>query len=170
MVVQEFPQILRKILILELASLILVIFSFCLSLSNYSSLPNLYPVHFDYAGTPNGWTRKSWSDVLGLPLLQLGIFSFITVLTTWEVYSVKSQTYPDEKQKIIRLLSAIFMNVLNFLISFLIITINYQLLQAEVTGRGNSLFGIVFTVVLCLVAGMIAMKKIISAIIHTLER
>lgn len=170
MVVQEFPQILRKILILELASLILVILSFYLSISNYSSLPNLYPIHFDYSGTPNGWTRKSWSDVLGLPLLQLGIFSFITVLTMWEVYSVKPRTYPDEKQKTIRLLSAIFINVLNFLISFLIITINYQLLQAEITGRGDSLFGIVFVVVICLVAGMIAMKKIISAIIHTLEQ
>jgi len=88
----------------------------------------------------------------------------------WEVYSVKPRTYPDEKQKTIRLLSAIFINVLNFLISFLIITINYQLLQAEMTGRGDSLFGIVFAVVICLVAGVIAIKKIISAIIHTLER
>jgi hypothetical protein len=38
------------------------------------------------------------------------------------------------------------------------------------TGRGDSLFGIVFAVVICLVAGVIAIKKIISAIIHTLER
>ncbi|BBB92041.1 MAG TPA: DUF1648 domain-containing protein [Methylomusa anaerophila] len=177
---QEVIKILRSILTLQLASFVLVTFSFYLAISTYPALPHTFPVHFDLSGTPNRWEMKSWIDVLRLPLIQLGAFVFTTALTFWCVYSPRSLAYlnlpkidnikmlklSDEKQGEIRLLSAVFISMITLFISFLFTIINYQLLQAETTGRNGSPIWIVVVIVISLLGSFISVKKLTSAIKH----
>ncbi len=78
---QEATKRLRSILTLEFASFVLVTFSFYLAISTYPALPDTFPVHFDLSGAPNRWEAKTWGNVLRLPLIQLGVFVFMTALT-----------------------------------------------------------------------------------------
>ncbi|SHJ57648.1 DUF1648 domain-containing protein [Propionispora hippei] len=178
MAMQEVKEMLRKILTLELAALVLVIISFDLAMFAYPSLPNVFPIHFDFSGTPNGWSRKSWFAVLALPLTQLGLFIFVTILTWWCVNSKRALAYlnlpkvdrnrvlqlPDEKQEKIRLLSTISINVINFFTLLFSTIINYQILQAGIAGRSPSMFWTFMAVIFCFVGGFIFVRKIVSAV------
>ncbi len=174
---QAVKKMLRKILTLELAAFVLVIISFDLAIFAYPYLPDVFPIHFDFSGTPNGWARKSWLAVLGLPLIQLALFIFMTILTWWCVNSKRALEYlnlpkinrtkvlqlPDEKQEKIRLLSTISINVINFFTLLFSTIVNYQILQAGMAGRSPSLFWTFVAAVFCFVGGFIFVRKIVLA-------
>lgn len=176
--IQEPGKKLRGILLLQLASFVLVIFSFYLTISTYSSLPHTYPVHFDLSGTPNRWEMKSWINVLQLPLIQLGMVGFMATLTFWSVYSPRALAYlnlppldttkmlklPDEKQIEIRILSAIFISTIILFISLMFTIINYQLLRAETTGKIDSIFCMVIVSIIFLLGAFISVRKLTSAV------
>ncbi len=56
-------------------------------ISAYPSLPQTYPIHFTLSGVPNGWENKSWSTTLQFPLIQLGVFLLMAVMTSWLAFS-----------------------------------------------------------------------------------
>lgn len=43
------------------------------ALATYGDLPERFPIHFDGAGNPNGWTDKGWGTWLAMPLVAVGM-------------------------------------------------------------------------------------------------
>lgn len=65
----------------ELVSLFIVLLGFYIALSNYSSLPDTIPTHFNTHGDPNEWGGKG--QIFILPIISTVFFLFLTFLNFW---------------------------------------------------------------------------------------
>lgn len=62
---------------------VIVVVTLYLAITNYPTLPEQIPTHFNASGEPDGWGKTSFSSIFSLPLLQLtlyGIFSGLLYL------------------------------------------------------------------------------------------
>lgn len=151
---------LRVIQALQLASLLVLIFSFWLAISSYSSLPQTYASHFDISGAPNGWTTKSWFNVLLLPFIQLGLFLLLVGLTYWIIFSPSSLDFINvpinkecpskEQKKKVRWLSALSLSLINLWVLFLFAFINFIVLHSAIIGKSPSITWILILVIMTL--------------------
>jgi uncharacterized membrane protein len=165
MMIEEPGEKLSIILILQLASLIVVAFGFWLAISAYPSLPHTYPVHFTLSGVPDGWDTKSWTSILRLPLIQLVLFMLMAGMTLWSLFSIKALAYinvpgldrsklfmlPDEEQKKVRWLAAVFSSLIGLLILLFFLYLNYAMIKSEIKGVSPSMSMILFVVVVLLI-------------------
>jgi uncharacterized membrane protein len=158
---EELGEKLSTILILQLASLIVVAFGFWLAISAYPSLSHTYPVHFTLSGVPDGWDTKSWASILRLPIIQLVLFMVMAGMTLWSLLSIQAWAYinvpgldksklfilPDEEQKKVRWLAAVFLSLIGLLVSLFFLCLNYTMIKAEIKGASPSMSLIMFVVV-----------------------
>ena len=63
---------------LELFSLVLVFLCFYIAFSNYSSLPDQIPMHFNASGNPDDYGSKAW--ILSFPIASAVVFLLFTAL------------------------------------------------------------------------------------------
>lgn len=64
---------------------------------NYSSIPDVFPTHWNAQGEVDGWTEKTWISVIELPLLLLGI-QLIYLIMGVGMKSAKIQLSAQEKK------------------------------------------------------------------------
>lgn len=76
---------------LELFSLALVFLSFYIAFSNYSSLPDQIPIHFNGSGNPDDYSGKAW--IFSFPIASVAIFLLFTGLNILFVVSKDPRRY-----------------------------------------------------------------------------
>ncbi|MCK4307507.1 DUF1648 domain-containing protein [candidate division WOR-3 bacterium] len=64
---------------IELVVISLVFWSFCLVITAYPDLPDKIPTHFNARGEPDGWSSKTWINLLILPIGQIGLYVLMTI-------------------------------------------------------------------------------------------
>ncbi len=62
----------------ELVALFLVLLTFYLAASNYSSLPDKVPTHFNFQGIPDDWGSKN--EIFVFPILSACLYILFTVI------------------------------------------------------------------------------------------
>ncbi|MDI6841107.1 MAG: DUF1648 domain-containing protein [bacterium] len=72
---------------LEFVFLFLIFCSFYLVVTTYPDLPKKVPTHFGPSGKPDAWGPKS--HILVIPFVQIGLYTLMTVATS---FMVKSST------------------------------------------------------------------------------
>lgn len=85
---------------LEIIPLILVAIAFYIALSNYSSLPDIIPTHFNAQGVADDWSGRNW--VFIFPGVSIGLYlllSFITVNITDSDDPMRFINMPNKKRR-----------------------------------------------------------------------
>ena len=67
----------QKIIEIITAALLLLMFGYLISI--WSSIPDIIPSHYDFAGEANAWSGKS--SILIMPLVGAGLYLIITILS-----------------------------------------------------------------------------------------
>ncbi len=154
---------------LELISLFLLVLTFYLALSNYPTLPDTIPTHFDAGGKPDAWGGKS--AVFIWPALSAFIYFLLTSVSIWFAIIKdprKLMNLPrrwkaalsDEQTEELR----IFMNRCLFLLKLVIqglaaygTYITLEIARERASGLGTPWF--LFTIAVLTLAGLMLWKS-----------
>ncbi|MDO7788969.1 DUF1648 domain-containing protein [Desulforamulus aquiferis] len=60
---------------------VLVLVTLYMAVTNYPTMPEQIPTHFNTAGIPDTWGAKSFSGVFSLPFLQITLYGILSGLT-----------------------------------------------------------------------------------------
>ncbi|MCD6599044.1 MAG: DUF1648 domain-containing protein [Dehalococcoidia bacterium] len=151
---------------LELIPLTLLILSFYIVLSNYSSLPESIPFHFDAQGNPDDWNSKE--RIFLLPSIAAAVFVLLTSFNVWfaSVNDPKCLINLPEKRKealteaqaeLLRLFIGRCLFILKILILGLLTYLTWQTVELAMgnVSRLGSLFWLITSVLVIFVVYMV---------------
>ncbi len=64
---------------IEFVVIFLIFWSFYLAITAYPDLQDKIPTHFNTRGEPDGWSPKTWINLLFLPFGQIGLYILMTI-------------------------------------------------------------------------------------------
>ena len=78
----------------NLLYVVVILFTLAIGLALYPSMPDLIPMHADFAGNVNSWAEKSIGSVFGFPLLMEAFMGIVFFGCHWIMMRSKRPTDP----------------------------------------------------------------------------
>ncbi|MEN6350399.1 MAG: DUF1648 domain-containing protein [Syntrophomonas sp.] len=126
---------------LELISVLLLVFAFAYTFSNYELLPESIPTHFGLSGHPDSWSPKGFWSIYMLPVigtaicLSMAIMNFFLIIKPADPGKVVNLT-KQQKEKLgpeqlesIRRFTAQGMIMINLTLAALFTVLQYELIK-----------------------------------------
>lgn len=142
---------------------ILVVVTLYLAITNYPTLPEQIPTHFNASGKPDDWGKTSFSSIFSLPLLQLSLYGLFAGLLY--LFSTRPDIRPminlpnrdkltTEQMELIRRVIVNGMSWLNLVTCTMLFYIQFgtfQIVQGQWSGLGSFVW--LFTILIVGIAG-----------------
>lgn len=117
-------------------SMSLIIIAVCVTINiiYYPKLPYKFPTHWGVDGKPNGYSIKSYSSILSMPLIQsfmVAIMFFVYKIISWSKREINSNGPEESKIRNLkfRRIWAIYIIVINYIMLFIFIIVDLQTMQ-----------------------------------------
>ncbi len=147
---------------LEVIPLFLLLFTFYLALSAYSSLPDRIPTHFGIQGTPDRWGSKN--EIFVYPVISAFVYAMVTAINVLLALAKDPRKYinlPQKKEIMVALTAAqteklrVFVN--RSLFAMKVIILGRMLFSLYIAievahGRAGNLGGLWFLFILAILA------------------
>lgn len=142
---------------------ILVLVTLYLAISNYPTLPEQIPTHFNASGTPDSWGKTTFSSIFSLPILQISLYGLLSGLIY--LFTTRQDIRPminlpnrdkltDEQVEHIRLAVVNGMSLLNLVTCTMLFYIQFgtfQIVKGLWSGLGSFVW--LFTILIVGIAG-----------------
>ncbi len=130
----------------------------------YPSLPQRIPVHFDLAGRPDGWARKSFLSVGGTVLLTAFFYALLTAFSWWTAKTSPPQAVlrggSPEAERAFKTIVLRGLHAFKTLLVAFLAWFHFQVLQVALGARQKILIWPAFILFMAALAAVIAVSTL----------